>query len=890
MKHLALWYIFFTVSLGLVVFASRQTYAMQSAPQMATFTVNSTADAVDASPGNGVCATSGGVCTLRAAIQETNALAGIDTITVPGGTYQLTIPGTGEDESVTGDLDIRDGLIINGADPNTTFIDGGALDHVFHVRTNQAVTLTGMTIQNGNAPYIDGMFDGGGGIRATGQQLSIINCKVVNNHSIARGGGVFSIANAISITDSQISNNTSQTSGGGFSNASSSTIINVTDTIFAENNANGGAGGGDFFGNLVNISHTEFNNNTAVGWGGGVYFSRNDGSVTLDNVTLSGNSSGQYGGAGIVSGDNMNVHILNSQILNNRAASGGGGIYYSYPDGATLTIANSTFAGNQAENTATTSGGAILLAGDSVMMTITGSQFIENASTVYAGGGIANFADNSFFTISNTQFLSNTAHTHGGAFWSNGDHVVSTITDSLFTGNSSFQNGGAFYTYALTNTVTIANSHFEQNQAEWYGGAVSLSGPSPIVTLTNVTAHITDSTFMGNTALFGGGAVRSGISTSTIITNAAFINNAGSMGGALHISADGMNGFATAKVGNSTFSGNQALLSGGAIYGYSMSANLDLENVTIAYNMADSDNTGNGDGGGIFVENGATAAFANSLIATNTDQGNEAPDCAQNGGIIFSHNNNLVGKTDGCNWAAGPGDILGTIANPVEPLLAPLTGIPAAHIPNPGSPAIDAGSLAPPSNTSLPGCLVRDQQGTLRPVDGDGDGTAVCDIGAIEAPERISTVLEPDIAGMLVYTDTHGNPTTIVVPAGAVTETTTLVFTPIPSVTPPTSLLFAGHALDLEAYINGVLQPGFTFNLPISITITYADEEVNDLNEESLVLLVEEGTQWGDAACGAPETNMTNNMLTTPVCHLSRFALFGNPGEMRVYLPMVLRP
>lgn len=41
----------------------------------ATFTVNSTANAPDNNIGNGVCATGGGVCTLRAAIQEANALA-----------------------------------------------------------------------------------------------------------------------------------------------------------------------------------------------------------------------------------------------------------------------------------------------------------------------------------------------------------------------------------------------------------------------------------------------------------------------------------------------------------------------------------------------------------------------------------------------------------------------------------------------------------------------------------------------------------------------------------------------------------------------------------------------------------------------------------------------
>ncbi len=46
-----------------------------------TFTVNSTDDAADATPGDGICATAGDVCTLRAAIEEANASLGVpDTI------------------------------------------------------------------------------------------------------------------------------------------------------------------------------------------------------------------------------------------------------------------------------------------------------------------------------------------------------------------------------------------------------------------------------------------------------------------------------------------------------------------------------------------------------------------------------------------------------------------------------------------------------------------------------------------------------------------------------------------------------------------------------------------------------------------------------------------
>ena len=64
------------------------------------FSVDSTTDAVDAVPGDGVCATAATECTLRAAIMEANALPGPDAIVVPAGTYVLSIPGTDEDLSL----------------------------------------------------------------------------------------------------------------------------------------------------------------------------------------------------------------------------------------------------------------------------------------------------------------------------------------------------------------------------------------------------------------------------------------------------------------------------------------------------------------------------------------------------------------------------------------------------------------------------------------------------------------------------------------------------------------------------------------------------------------------------------------------------------------------
>src|SRR5947209_3154871 len=72
----------------------------------ATFTVNTTLDTIDASPGNGVAADSAGRTSLRAAVMEANALPGADVIVIPAalGTCKLTIAGSVENAARTGDL------------------------------------------------------------------------------------------------------------------------------------------------------------------------------------------------------------------------------------------------------------------------------------------------------------------------------------------------------------------------------------------------------------------------------------------------------------------------------------------------------------------------------------------------------------------------------------------------------------------------------------------------------------------------------------------------------------------------------------------------------------------------------------------------------------------
>jgi CSLREA domain-containing protein len=88
----------------------------------AVFTVNTTADTVDATPGDGMCADSSGNCSLRAAIMEANALSGPDTIVLQSGqTYTLSLDDMAGDENTAAedDLDVVAGSTItiqgNGA-------------------------------------------------------------------------------------------------------------------------------------------------------------------------------------------------------------------------------------------------------------------------------------------------------------------------------------------------------------------------------------------------------------------------------------------------------------------------------------------------------------------------------------------------------------------------------------------------------------------------------------------------------------------------------------------------------------------------------------------------------------------------------------------------------
>jgi hypothetical protein len=143
----------------------------------------------------------------------------------------------------------------------------------------------------------------------------------------------------------------------------------------------------------------------------------------------------------------------------------------------------------------------------------------------------------------------------------------------------------------------------------------------------------------------------------------------------------------------------------------------------------------------------------------------------------------------------------------------------------------------------------------------------------------------------LAYTDTQGLPTTLDFPPGAATEPTTVVLTPTVA-SGDGGLVFAGHAFELEAYRGSEHQPGFAFDEPVTVTIRYSAQDVELISDEGgLTLRWWDGSAWQDAAetCEPPSTTVrdaSRGLISVPICHLSRFGLFG-PAN-RIYLPLVL--
>jgi CSLREA domain-containing protein len=330
----------------------------------ATFNVNSVVDVVDANPGDGICRTAPGntVCTLRAAIMETNALAGADTINLQANTtYTLELPGT-DNLGANGDLDVLDSVSIVGAGAESTIIDGNGIvvgDRVitFYKCTGETFTLapcpdgetmvsnlSGVGIRRGRA-----LNDGGGGLLNYGI-LDIFNCAFTENFANYAGG----ILNQgfISINDSTVAGNTAtgQDPMGGGIYSHGAGEMRIVDSTVSGNVILGPSinpwGGGIYVAySPTTVIRSTISNNWA-GIGGGVYST--EATLNLINSTLSGNSSYQSGGGLAVKSGTVGLYnvTITGNIANSDAFGTldfGGGVY---KEDGTLTFRNSILTNN----------------------------------------------------------------------------------------------------------------------------------------------------------------------------------------------------------------------------------------------------------------------------------------------------------------------------------------------------------------------------------------------------------------------------------------------------------------------------------------------------------------------------------------------------------------
>lgn len=153
-RRLFITFLFVLVLFGIVLGRTPANLARAGAD----FVVNTAADLPDVSPGDGRCEATVGVddCTLRAAIMESNATAGQDTIAfadLPGSPDIFTLVQFGiDDVAQVGDLDITESLTILGIDRSETIVEAGPalVDRVFHVLTADDVSFERLTIRHGN--------------------------------------------------------------------------------------------------------------------------------------------------------------------------------------------------------------------------------------------------------------------------------------------------------------------------------------------------------------------------------------------------------------------------------------------------------------------------------------------------------------------------------------------------------------------------------------------------------------------------------------------------------------------------------------------------------------------------------------------------------------------
>jgi CSLREA domain-containing protein len=734
-----------------------------SAATAATFSVDTTNDAVDAAPGDGVCADVAARCSLRAAVMEANATVGADAVDVPPGLYALTLAGPGEEGD---DLDVLDDLTVRGDGRINTTISGVRARRVMWSDT-ASLTLEDLTLTEGVAP----IGEDGGAVYASG----IVHATRVDvTDSEAKNGAGFYVDGEVHLEDVRFEYCISEWVGTAVRSHSGGTLVNV---VARENTSSIGYPIIQFEGS-VTVEDSLFEDNE----GDALYV---EGDVDITRTIARGNEGNAISVAGDVvasdlqvmdnAGDGLSVDgrtapsivVTRSRFVRN----GGNGLESRYDPLAWTEVTDSVFADNGGAGAGISVEEALLERNQfnrnqeyGLALHSEGSSLVSDAEALGNGTVGMYFASYEYgaievvdATIARSEGrdeyrallldgpgstllrrVSVTDNPFGGVELYPGTNV--TFEDSVIARNSIYAVYSYYFfpiegsaIYAEDATLTLRGTDIVGNRGIGTRGAVYAYDTDLVMEDCLVDGNVTDYYDPGVV-----GSARRGSAYSITIAGTTFSNNVGS-GSVLHA-----NPFTT--VTNSSFVYNSA----GDVIQSQGDDVLDLANVTIVANIVIDGN------GAIFLYDSSTAALngvtiagnrtpdldpyavaglyiddpaglvevGNSIIASNV--GPAGPADAY--GTLTSLGGNLIGEAD-LVVGIGADDLVGTRAAPVRPGLAPLFTPPggtAVAALRPGSVARDAG------NDAI--CLPDDQIGAPRPADGDGDGFAQCDIGAVEGP------------------------------------------------------------------------------------------------------------------------------------------------------------
>ena len=354
---------------------------------------------------------------------------------------------------------------------------------------------------------------------------------------------------------------------------------------------------------------------------GGIF---TDGTLTLWNGIITGNTDHYYGGVRVFGTDG--TFIMNGgSITGNTSTSGyrdGGGVYL---DGGTFTMNGGTITGN------TGGVGGVCINGT---FTMTGGEITGN--TGKAGGGVC--LDSGTFAMKGGSITGNTGTVGGGVYQAGGTF---TMTGGEITGNKStsgYTGGGV---YVTGGNFTMDGGKIAENEGPCGGVYVRNGGTftlnqGTITENKNTYTYSAAGVYVAGTFTMTGGSISKNTNPwkeqsnggGGVYVSGKFIMTGGEITGNETIGANGSGGVyvhGTFTMTGGSIKGNKSsggsASSGGVFVGRNCTFN--MEEGTIA----DNENTsGNYSGGGVYIDNG------NFTLTGGTISGNTS---ASNGGGVY---------------------------------------------------------------------------------------------------------------------------------------------------------------------------------------------------------------------------------------------------------------